>query len=198
MKKQLLNLPLVLAVICAACLGQSPAIADTPVIIDNPTGTGSATVDGNVYFSGASLIIYKINSSASSAVAASLIVATGDIDIEAGAAIEFSDLSQTPSAFAPGTILTLINYGGIWNGGFLSLNGTSLAQGNQFSTIGTVWSIDYAATSGGLNFQADQITGKFINVTAVPEPSAYGLLALGAIVWAGLARRHRNSARLKQ
>jgi hypothetical protein len=120
-----------------------------------------------------------------------LLVVTGDIDIVAGAAIAFSDLSQTPAAFAPGTILSLVNYGGDWNGGFFSLNGTSLAQGSQFTTGGTVWSIDYTATSGGLNFQSDHIAGQFINVTAIPEPSTYALLALGAIVWARLASRHR-------
>ena len=194
MKRQLLNLPLVLALICATCLCHSPAIADT-FIVDNPTGTGSAVV-GNVYFTATSSIIYGINSSAASAVAASLLIITGDIDIEDGAAIAFSDLSQTPSAFAPGTILTLINYGGNWNGGFFSFNGTSLAQGNQFTAVETVWSINYTATSGGLNFPADQITGKFINVTAVPEPSTFALFALGAIVWAGLARRHWKSAHL--
>jgi hypothetical protein len=109
-EKKLLSLPLFLDIICAACLCQSPAIADTPVTVD--AHIVSLTVDGDVYFSASSSIIYETNSSAASAVAADLTVVTGDIDIEAGVAIEFSDLAQTPSAFAPGTIFTLVNYGG--------------------------------------------------------------------------------------
>jgi hypothetical protein len=37
--------------------------------------------------------------------------------------------------------------------------------------------------------------GKFINVTAVPEPSTYALLALGVLVWAGFAKRRKNGSR---
>jgi fibronectin-binding autotransporter adhesin len=151
---------------------------------------------GRVTFDATSTFDFQTDSSAASAVAADLLVVTVGINIVDGAAIAFSDLSQTPAAFAPGTILTLVNYGGDWNGGCFSLNGTSLTQGSQFTTGGTMWAIDYSATTGGLNFQSDQITGRFINMTAVPEPSTYALLALGALVWAVLARRSGNSSRL--
>jgi len=149
--------------------------------------TGSLAV-GRIVFDAASVFVYETDSSAPASSAGDLLVVAGDVDILAGAAIQFSDLSQSPAAFAPGTILSLVNYGGEWNGGFFSLNGNSLGQGNHFTAGGTVWSIDYTATSGGLNFQADQIAGKFINITAVPEPSVVALLALGALAWAGLAR----------
>jgi autotransporter-associated beta strand protein len=149
--------------------------------------TGSLVV-GRIVFDAASVFDYEADSSAPASSAGDLLVVPGNVDIVTGAAIEFSDLTQQPAPFAEGTILSLVNYGGEWNGGFFSLNGTSLGQGNHFTAGGTVWSIDYAATSGGLNFQTDQIAGKFINITAVPEPSVVALLALGALAWAGLAR----------
>jgi len=116
-------------------------------------------------------------------------VVAGDVDILAGAAIPFSDLSQQPAPFAGGTILSLMSYNGTWNGGNFSLNGTPLAQGGEFAMGLNSWTINYTATTGGVNFPSDQIAGgKFINITAVPEPSVVALLALGALAWSGLAR----------
>jgi autotransporter-associated beta strand protein len=185
-------------VAAGATLGGNGTIGG-PVAVQGTVSPGvgieSLAVD-RVTFDATSTFDFQANSSAASAVAADLLVVTVGINIVDGADIAFSDLSQTPAAFVPGTILTLVNYGGDWNGGFFSLNGTTLAQGSQFTTGGTVWAIDYSATTGGLNFQSDQITGRFINMTAVPEPSTYALLALGALVWAGLARRSGNSSRL--
>jgi hypothetical protein len=185
------------SVAAGATLGGSGTIGGNLTLqgtLSPGASTGSLSV-GRIVFDAASTFDFEIDSSAASAVAGDLLVVTGDIDIVAGAAIAFSDLSQTPAAFAPGTILSLVNYGGDWNGGFFSLNGTSLGQGDQFTAGGTVWSIDYTATSGGLNFASDHITGKFINVTAVPEPSTYALLALGVLVWAGFAKRRKNGSR---
>ena len=181
------------SVAAGATLGGSGTIGGS-VVVQGTVSPGASIESlgvGQITFNTTSTFDFETNSSAASAVAADLLVVTGDIDILAGAAIVFSDLAQSPAAFAPGAILSLVNYGGDWNGGFFSLNGTSLAQGSQFTTGGTVWSIDYTATSGGLNFQSDHIAGQFINVTAIPEPSTYALLALGAIVWAKLASRHR-------
>jgi autotransporter-associated beta strand protein len=182
------------SVAAGATLGGSGTIGGS-VAVQGTVSPGASIESlsvGGILFDDTSTFDYEIDSSAASAVAGDLLVVTGDIDIVAGAAIAFSDLSQTPAAFAQGTILSLVNYGGDWNGGFFSLNGTSLGQGDQFTTGGTVWSIDYTATSGGLNFASDHITGKFINVTAVPEPSTYALHALGVLVWAGFAVRRRN------
>ena len=188
------------SVAAGATLGGSGTIGGS-VTVQGTVSPGASIESlsvGGILFDATSTFDCEIDSSAASAVAGDLLVVTGDIDIVAGAAIAFSDLSQTPAAFAQGTILSLVNYGGDWNGGFFSLNGTSLGQGDQFTAGGTVWSIDYTATSGGLNFQSDQLTGKFINVTAVPEPSTYALLALGAIIWAGFAGRRRNRGQLTQ
>ena len=182
------------SVAAGATLGGSGDIGGS-VVVQGTLSPGASIESlsvGQITFNTTSTFDFETNSSAASAVAADLLVVTGDIDILAGAAVAFSDLAQSPAAFAPGTILSLVNYGGDWNGGFFSLNGTSLAQGSQFITGGTVWSIDYTATSWGLNFQSDQITGKFINVTAVPDPSTYALWAVSAIIWAGFAVRRRN------
>jgi hypothetical protein len=80
-------------------------------------GIESLAVD-RVTFDATSTFDFQANSSAASAVAADLLVVTVGINIVDGADIAFSDLSQTPAAFVPGTILTLVNYGGDWNGGF--------------------------------------------------------------------------------
>jgi len=57
------------------------------------------------------------------------------------------------------------------------------AAGDQSS-----WWIDYTAQAGGANFGSDHIAGSYINITVVPEPSVFALLAIGALLWAGWAR----------
>jgi hypothetical protein len=138
---------------------------------------------GAIGFAAGSEFNYEFDSTAALSDAGDLLVVTGNLDIAAGAAISFSDLSQSPAPFAPGTILTLVNYGGAWHGGVFSLNGTPLDQGGELTLGGTVWGIDYTAATGGVNFQADQIAGRFVNITVVPEPSTFALLGLGALAW---------------
>jgi hypothetical protein len=150
--------------------------------------TGSLSA-GRIVFDAASVFFNETNSSANASLSSDLLVVAGDVDILAGAAIPFSDLSQQPAPFAEGTILSLMSYNGTWNGGNFSLNGTPLAQGGEFAMGLNSWTINYTATTGGVNFPSDQIAGgMFINITAVPEPSVVALLALGALAWAGLAR----------
>jgi fibronectin-binding autotransporter adhesin len=175
-----LGTPSAVSVAAGATLGGNGTVGGEVALrgtLSPGTGTGSFSV-GRIVFDAASILHYETNSSANASAAGDLLVVAGDVEILANAAIQFSDLSQQPAAFAEGTTLSLVNYGGTWNGGTFSLNGTALGQGGQFTMGLSLWTIDYAAETGGANFQPAQIAGKFINITAVPEPSAWALLAL--------------------
>jgi autotransporter-associated beta strand protein len=147
---------------------------------------------GSVSFEAGSEFVYEFSSAASLFNAADLLVVAGDLDIAAGTALALFDLSHAPVAFTPGTILTLVNYGGAWDGGVFSLNGIPLGQGSEFTFGDTVWEIDYTSTVGGVNFQADQTEVRFVNITAVPEPSTFALLGIGALACFFASARKRN------
>lgn len=177
-------------VAAGATLGGSGTIGGSVAVQGtvSPGASIKSLAVGQITFNATSIFDYETDSSAPPSAAGDLLVVMGNLDIEVGAAIAFSDLSQTPAAFEPGTVLTLVNYGGQWNGGTFSLNGTALAQGGEFTMGQSSWWIDYTAQAGGANFGSDHIAGSYINITVVPEPSVFALLAIGALLWAGWAR----------
>ena len=89
----------------------------------------------------------------------------------------------------------MINYSGSWNGGLFTYNGTPLADGSRFMVGSQQWEIDYDRTSpaGLANFTGDYLpNSSFVAITAVPEPSALVLMAIGAGLAAVGRRRLRR------
>ncbi|HMP08719.1 MAG TPA: autotransporter-associated beta strand repeat-containing protein [Lacipirellulaceae bacterium] len=111
------------------------------------------------------------------------LIAAGTVDL-AGAQLQ---LVSPTNYFSPGgggenvaglsyTILNKTSSGAV--SGTLFLGMTELVQGAQFSSAGTLWSIDY--------FGGD---GNDIVLTSVPEPSMLGVLGLATLT---LQRRRRS------
>jgi fibronectin-binding autotransporter adhesin len=115
---------------------------------------------------------------------------SGGTTIAAGTLLEFSDLAAQAQAFVEDTtVFAMINYTGAWDGGFFTSNGQTLADGSRFFVGSQQWEIDYAATSGGLNFTDDYVSGSFVTITAVPEPATLALAAAASLGLAALTRR---------
>jgi hypothetical protein len=60
-------------------------------------------------------------------------------------------------------------------------NGQTLADGSRVFVGSQQWEIDYAATSGGLNFTDDYVSGSVVTITAVPEPATLALAAAASL-----------------
>ncbi len=90
---------------------------------------------------------------------------------------------------AVGDKLTLIASTAPWSGSLFTYEGSLLAAGAIFDLGVNKWQFAYNDTTGGMNFAADQVgMNYFITMTAIPEPAAGLLLALGGL----LARRRRR------
>jgi hypothetical protein len=166
---------------------------------------GAVTIDGGILSPGASIeslssgalsfnggtFEYEMNSTAVPSLAADFQKVLGNLNLTGSVALTLADLAVSPVAFAPNTRLSLIEYTGSWNEGYFSYNSNVLSQDEVFTAGLNTWRIHYGATSGGLNFAADyQSGGKFITLTAIPEPGSW--LALGGLVGAGLCLRSRR------
>jgi hypothetical protein len=83
----------------------------------------------------------------------------------------------------------------------LTYNGNELADGERFQLGSQLWEIDYNRTSatGLANFTSDYVSGSFVTVTAVPEPSTLVLLGIGGVLacWARRRKSRRSSAILR-
>jgi len=130
--------------------------------------------------------------------AADLLTIMGDLSLTGTVGLVLADLAAGAGRVAEGTILSLINYGGSWNGGFFHSGGAALTDGSLFSVGAQQWRIDYDAPLGGLNHTGDFLPdSRFVNVVAVPEPSAGVLLAIGLLgtgwAWRRARRRRRKN-----
>jgi T5SS/PEP-CTERM-associated repeat protein len=129
-----------------------------------------------------STFAYEMNSAVP--LAADLLSVTGNLSLSGTVGLTLTDLATTPSAFAAGTTFSLINYTGSWNSGLFSYGGSVLADGGMFSLAGQLWTIDYNATAGGLNFSGEYLpASNFVNIATVPEPSACALGLAGLTQW---------------
>lgn len=143
---------------------------------------------GTLTFNTGSTFSYEINSSVSPATSGDLQIVNGNLLLNGLVNLTLTDLATNDTAFANGTVLSLINYSGTWNNGVFTFGGNDLANGEEFSDGLNTWRIDYNSATGGSNFSGEYITGSFVNLTAVPEPSIAFLGMLGAL---SLLRRRR-------
>lgn len=185
----------------AAELGGEGSIVGSLAVLSGGTlspGNSIASLSaGATTLSGSSTFEYEYDSTnpGSLAAAADLLVVNGNLSIGSGAIVAFDDLAASPLPFADNTtIFALINYAGTWDGGLFTYQGVPLADGATFSVGTQQWLIDYnRASSAGLdNFTSDYVSGSFVTITAVPEPSACGIVVL-ALVYGGISLRRRRS-----
>jgi T5SS/PEP-CTERM-associated repeat protein len=119
-----------------------------------------------------------------------LLTILGDLFLSGTVGLVLDDLAGNPGPYADGTILSLMNYSGSWTGGSFSRSGASLADESVFFIGGQLWRIDYDATAGGVNRTAEYLPdSRFVNLVAVPEPSAGVLLGIGLLGPALACRR---------
>jgi len=124
------------------------------------------------------------------AVGGDLQIVAGDLGLNGIVDLSLTDLASSPVTYANDTVFTLISYLGAWNGGLFRFNGNTIGDGESFFALNTEWVLDYDATTGGGNFAGEHLSGgSFVNITAVPEPRAVLLGALGLMV---LLVRRRN------
>ena len=113
---------------------------------------------------------------------ADLVYSTGALNIAPGALLTLSELG-TSTALAAGSKFTLVSYTGSAPADVFTHDGSPLADGD-IKTIGAnTWQFNYADTSGGPNFAADQSgANNFFTMTVVPEAGTAGLVALGLLL----------------
>lgn len=133
---------------------------------------------------------YEVNSSVASGSGADLQVVSGALNLSGTVTLTLTDLASMDTAYGDGTVFSLINYSGLWNGGLFTFDGDEIGDGETFTAGLNSWRLDYEEAVGGLNFEDDHIAGSFVNITAVPEPSAALLGGLGLL--ALLRRRRQN------
>lgn len=132
---------------------------------------------------------YELDSSVALATGADLQIVSGSLNLTGLVTLTLADIATSPTAFGVGTVFSLINYDGAWNNGLFTYGGDTIANGDEFAAGLNTWRLDYNAATGGSNFTGDQITGSFVNITAIPEPSGALLGGLGALL---LLRRRRD------
>ena len=135
-----------------------------------------------------------MNSSVATSAGADLQVVTGDLELAALVTLALDDIATTDTAFDEGTKFALINYSGNWNGGLFTY-GTAISDDVTFIAGLTTWTINYNDTTGGENFTGQyNNAGKFVTLTAIPEPATDALLALAGAALLILKRRKKATA----
>ncbi len=151
---------------------------------------------GELTFNNGSTFEVELDSSVNLSSGADFVKVSGGLNLNETVYLTLNNLASTPVAFNENTTFTLINYSGIWDGGFFTYGSGVLTNNSTFTAGLNTWLISYNATNGGSNFAGEYFGdgSSYVNITAVPEPSTYALLILSG---AGLAahvirRRHRQ------
>lgn len=159
----------------------------------SPGASIETLASGALTFANDSTFHYEIDSSVPSSSGADLMIVAGNLSFSGTVTLSLDNLALSPSAVPVGTTFSLINYSGTWNDGLFTHNAVSLANNAAFTFNSQVWQITYDAPTGGENFTSQFITGSFVNITAIPEPSAAVLFlgSMGVVLW--MRRRIRNN-----
>lgn len=158
----------------------------------SPGASVESLATSAVSFGAGSTFAYEVDSTAALSVGADLLRVAGNLTLAGTVELTFADLGTSPIAFPQGTTFSLINYTGTWNGGFLTLGGSELANNAEFTSGLNTWRISYAAPSGGSNFSSEYApSSSFVNVVVVPEPDTLAAAVLGG----GLLLRHLRKRR---
>lgn len=173
-----------------ATLGGGGSIAGAVNVtgVLSPGASIETLASGALTMNNGSTFAYEVDSSVGLSVAADLQKVTGNLTLTTGTTLTLNDLAIEGLAFAfdAGTTFSLINYTGTWNGGFFTFEGNELANNEEFTSGLNTWRILYGAAEGGSNFPGEYAGGSdsFVNIVAVPEPSAalLGGLALLALL----------------
>jgi autotransporter-associated beta strand protein len=177
-----------------ATLGGTGSIAGSVTIQNGATLSPGASIaslaSGTVTFENNSSFLYEIDSTALPSVGADLQIVSGDLALSGTVTLNLVDLASSPMAVPENTIFTLFNYAGTWNGGLVTVDGNTIADGGTFTVGLNTWQLDYNASAGGANFSGEYVHANFVNIIAVPEPPVVAMLAAGGVVgW--LIRRRR-------
>ncbi len=165
-------------------LGGTGVISGAVTINRNATLAPGASIEtllvGDATWLDGSAFAVEVDSSVPLSVAADLLRVSGDVTISGTVSLDLLDLAASPALFPVGTTLSLMSYSGTWNGGLFRIGGAAVADNASLMLGSQLWTIDYDATTGGTNFSSEYFPGgRFVNLTAVPEPATLGLLLAG-------------------
>lgn len=152
-----------------------------------PAGGGIATLTtgSTVSFGDGATFAYDY---ATSLLTADLLRTSGGLSLSGTVPLSVANLGSDVTV-APGTTFSLVNYGGgLGGGGLFSYGGLSLVEGGTFAVGANTWQIAYSSTTAGVNVATPLPSGSFVNLVAVPEPTAWAMLG-SAVAIAVLLRR---------
>jgi fibronectin-binding autotransporter adhesin len=138
---------------------------------------GTISFGSDLTLGAASAFNYEFTGGASTA---DLGIVAGDLTIISGATLNLTQIGS----FTLSDTFTLFAYDNVLTGTFAGLAEGATATDN----LGGLWRINYGESTAGLNFGGDPTGLSFVNITAIPEPSAALLGGLGLLL---LLRRRR-------
>jgi autotransporter-associated beta strand protein len=166
-----------------ATLGGSGAIAG-PVVVSGGrftpgvAGLGDTLETGALSLVGDSTFVLHLNTQQ---VTHDSVNVTGDLSLSLANTIvlTLSDKAAASAVLDVGTVLQVIRYNGIWNGGLFTYGGNVLHNGDTFAFGANTYEISYDTASA-------------VQLSVVPEPNVSALLLGAGLSLVGLRRLHRS------
>jgi len=156
------------------------------------SGFATLTTGSSVSFSNGATFGFQYESNV---LTANLLRMAGTLSLSGTVPLSVADLGPD-APVSPGTVFSMVNYGGsLAGGGLFSYGGTSLADGDTFVVGSNTWRIAYSSTTAGVNVTSALPSGSFVNLISVPEPTTWALLGSSGVIAALLRRRGPGSPR---